>query len=77
MTLALPQVEEDYLFFEQLNSFSMTVLRLHYGMKAQKQAEVELIRVFSDMFNAAARKYQGDPHVQAIEILEPNAPERP
>jgi len=68
------KVEEDYLFFEQLNSFCMTVLRLHYGMKAQKQAEIELTRVFSDMFNSAARKYQFDPHVQAraISMLVPS-----
>lgn len=44
--------------------FVSTVIRLTYGIKSQKQAEVELHRVFFNVFNHAARKYRNDPHVK-------------
>jgi len=58
------KADEDNEFFELLFNFVSTAIRLGYGVRAQKQAEVELYRVFFNMFNTAARKYKNDPHVR-------------
>jgi len=58
------KADEDNEFFELLFNFVSTVIRLVFGIRAQKQAEIELHRVFYDIFNQAARKYRKDPHVK-------------
>eukprot|EP00656_Telonema_subtile_P055113 TRINITY_DN8439_c0_g1_i6.p1 TRINITY_DN8439_c0_g1~~TRINITY_DN8439_c0_g1_i6.p1 ORF type:complete len:187 (-),score=11.34 TRINITY_DN8439_c0_g1_i6:166-726(-) len=55
---------EDQLFFVSLHRLVATVVRLTYGIAAQKRAEVEFGRVFyTQLFNHAQHKYRNDPDV--------------
>jgi len=65
------KAQEDTAFFELLFMATCGVIRMAYGVRAQKQAEVELHRVFYNVFNHGARKHQNDPQVRLKTKLTP------
>jgi len=61
------KIHEDETFFWGVNRLVANVVRLVYGISAQKRAEVELRRLFSSqMFNSAQRKHSDDPEVSGF-----------
>lgn len=70
--------QEDEIFFQAVHRLLAIVVRLEYGVAAQKRAEVEFGRVFhSRLFNNAEHKYRDDPDVQACVIVSEKASSRP